>query len=327
MNVAIVGDVHLSLRRYPEFEANRFKLLIDELIKQNPKAIIFAGDLLDTNRPTLEEQKLLLDAFHKLKYNGIKVKVISGNHEALTNTTNVYDYILPHNAEYIRDSFLYVMNTAPNHINTGIRMISWTDVKFVNHEPSNDILVTHLRANHGLLKEEFDIQKLSECYEQVFMGDLHFRYSPFKNVHYTSSPYTTKFSPLSSLKDCGFIMLDTVTREWKYIDLDLPSKIKIECSFKDLQDVRHGLEKHLLKVYVSGTLEELKSIPTEDNVIYVKLTTNLNVQQLAQSVQVKVQNPLDGIYKHIDSTDFNKRYPNSSDKVKLVVEKVLNGNK
>lgn len=302
MKVAIVGDVHLTLRKYKEFEEKRFKLLIDELIKSKPSKIIFAGDLLDNARPSLEELQLVYYALSKIEAEGIKVVIISGNHEALSIDTCTYDLIMNNGKNYINDKYLS---------GTNIRCVGWTSVKTTKHKNTQDILVTHLRANHGLLKEEFNIKLLSDNYKLVFMGDLHFRYSPYNNVHYTSSPYSTKFTN-SNLEDYGYIMLEDDTCEWEYISLNLPCKVKVKCNFSDVTGLIKSFKNHLLKLEVSGTIEELESLPTEDNVIYNKV-----VQESLNTIITNNSNTdvIDTLLVHIKESDFMSKYPNTSTKI------------
>ena len=309
MKVAIIGDVHLTLRKHKEFEEKRFKLLIDELIAAKPQIIIFAGDLLDVARPSIEELGLFYSALAKLEGNGIKVRIIDGNHEALTESTSLYDYIMPDDKRYVKDGYIYhIRNVAQP--NLGIRLSGWTSVKTAKHEDGH-VLITHLRANHGLLKEEYDIKHLSETYGTVFMGDLHFRYSPYDNVHYTSSPYSTKFTD-KSLSDYGYIMLETQDYSWEYINLNLPCKVKAKCICADVPELIKHNKKHLLKLEVSGTLEELESLPIEDNVIYQKV-----VQESLVIAQVQTPNTdvLDKLSTYVTDSDFVEKYPNSEQKV------------
>lgn len=319
MKVAIVGDVHLTLRKYKEFEENRFKLLIDELIAAKPQIIIFAGDLLDVARPSLEELGLLNNALSKLESNGIKVRIIDGNHEALSDSTSLYDYIMPDDKRYIKDGYLYhIRNTYDP--NLGIRLTGWTSVKTVQHQ-SGQVLITHLRANHKMLVEEYSIKHLSEMYNLVFMGDLHFRYSPYENVHYTSSPYSTKFTS-GSLKDYGYILLETQDYTWEYKDLKLPCKIKRACEYKDIEKTLKGLEKHLVKLEITGTLEELKNLPEIPNVVYDKVVqeiSNIQVQSISKT------DAIDTINLYISTSGFLSRYPNSENKVEEVINE-LKGN-
>ena len=314
MNIAIVGDVHLSLRKYKEFEANRFKLLIDELITKAPSIVVFAGDLLDKPNPTLEEQQLLMYAINKLESNKISVKIIAGNHEAVTASTSTYDFILPYSSNHVNIGRLYNLKLAVN-TDLGIVLKGWTTVKTSSHTKTEDILITHLRANHGLIKEEYNIKELSECYSQVFMGDLHFRYSPFDNVHYTSSPYSSKFTD-KPLTDYGYIMLDSSNKTWKYIDLQLPCKVKRACKASELDKTLNGLEKHLVKLDVSGTLEELNKLPLLDNIIYNKEVIDVTQVQISTQVQAGT---LDALEDYIVASGFTDKYPNSSGKIKDVI--------
>lgn len=313
MKVAIVGDVHLTLRKYKEFEENRFKLLIDELIATKPHIVIFAGDLLDQARPTLEELELMYYGIDKLKSSNIKVQIISGNHEAITSSVSTYDLIMKKSKVFVNNAELIYLGHKPN-VQLGIKMVGWTKVKELPHIKTNDILVTHLRANHGLLKEEYNIKLLSESYSQVFMGDLHFRYSPYSNVHYTSSPYSTKFTD-GSLSDYGYIMLNSVTKEWEYIDLNLPCKVKRKCTVKTLYDTLVGLEKHLVKIDISGTLEELKTLPTIDNVIYNKQVTDISSIVVNTNTST-INSPLDLLDDYVLASDLINKYPNKEVDIK-----------
>lgn len=314
MNIAIVGDVHLSLRKYKEFEANRFKLLIDELITKAPNIVVFAGDLLDKPNPTLEEQQLLMYAINKLESNKITVKIIAGNHEAVTESTSSYDFILPYSSNYITTGRLYNLRSLTK-VDLGIVLKGWTTVKTDNHMKTDDILITHLRANHGLIKEEYNIKELSECYSQVFMGDLHFRYSPFDNVHYTSSPYSSRFTD-KPLTDYGYIMLNSSDKTWEYIDLQLPCKVKRSCKASELDKTLKGLEKHLVKLDISGTLEELNKLPLLSNVIYNKEVVDVTQVQISTQAQAGT---LDALEDYVIASGFTEKYPDSESKIKDVI--------
>lgn len=310
MKVAIVGDVHLTLRKYKEFEENRFKLLIDELIKAKPSVVVFAGDLLDHARPSIEELGVLFTALVKIESNGIKINIIDGNHEALSSNTSVYDHLMIGDSRYIKNMYL------PTH--PSIKCIGWTSVKETNHLDFDEILITHLRANHGLIKEEFNIESLSKNYKQVFMGDLHFRYSPYNNVHYTSSPYSTKFTD-KTLSDYGYIMLQTEDYTWEYIDLELPCKVKRNCNAKDINQVIKGLDKHLIRLEVSGTLEELQNLPSIDNVIYIK-----NIQQTSNTTNTVINKNdlIKDLEEHIIESGFITKYPDSNKKIVSILQEI-----
>lgn len=320
MKVAIVGDVHLTLRKHKEFEEQRFKLLIDELIAAKPNIVVFAGDLLDTASPSIQELGLMYKALSDLELNGIKVKIIDGNHEALTTTKSLYDYIMPNSKIYVQDGYLYHIKHKSNP-NLGIRLTGWTSVKEALHEKTEGILISHLRANHKMLVEEYDIKHLSEMYSQVFLGDLHFRYSPYDNVHYTSSPYSTKFTD-GSLKDYGYILLETQDNSWKYVDLKLPCKVKRTCEFKDIEKTIKGLDKHLIKLEVKGTLEELKTLPELSNVIYYKVAQEISAVQIQNQPKTDA---LDTLSSYVIASDFLTRYPNTEIRIEEVI-KDLKGN-
>ena len=297
---AVISDAHIKLLLHKEFEANRFTLLINHLIQKQYNTVYFNGDLLDSSRPTLEELSFVQRELKRLSETS-EVIIIAGNHEAVDKNTSVYD-LVDLGIKYI-----------PFGVHNGVAVVSWHELlKNKADDLDADVLITHVRSNYGqYIKEEFDIKSLSEKYKLVLLGDIHVKYSPYDNVHYTSSPYSTKF--LSPSKDnYGYIEFDGTT--FNHVVLDLPNKIKLECTAKEVQQTIKSYKKDLVKLVVTGSVIELnalKKIPGVEMIKHINQTT-------AQAVQHKMIDPFDELCRVVKSNEIVSSYNDT------LVDTVLN---
>lgn len=273
--VVIVSDVHLKLRKHKDFEKSRFRRLIQLLARSDANVIIFNGDLLDYSIPTLEEIKELHDAFKAL---GDKiVYLLSGNHEAVNKDSSTYDYL----------SFSGVTRPEGGHSTINIDGVSislcdWGNIHKLKDQRPADVLITHYRsAMEGLYGEEVQTADFINNYKLVILGDIHSRYSPLPHVFYTGSPYSIAATRKLS-EDYGYIelTLDGGGYDWKYVDVKLPQKIRVDMEFTRLKDFNPD-PQHLYNVHISGTLEDLKKIQSYDQVFFTKVV-QLNAPTLPQ---------------------------------------------
>jgi len=140
-----------------------------------------------------------------------------------------------------------------------------------------DILVTHVRCEMPPhIEAERTTEFLTE-YPLVILGDLHSKYSPGGNAHYTNSPYSINFS--SSKPNGSYIQLDIDDEgyEWKYVDLDLPQKVKFSGKASDFREFKPD-PHNLYRVVVEDTLEELRTLPYHKNVMYSKIIKHVIVE-------------------------------------------------
>jgi len=263
--IAIVSDVHLKLRKHKDFERKRFRQLISKLAESDANIVIFNGDLLDYSIPTLEEIKEVNDAFFVLTQDK-EVWLLDGNHEAVDKVHSTYDYL----------SFANVLRPKEGSQeitveNTSIRLCGWSKIGELKDTIGSDILISHYRsAMEGLYQEEVPTANFVNKYKLILLGDIHSRYSPLPHIFYTGSPYS-----ISSTRDTrnkyGYIELQVEGHaySWKYIDLNLPQKIKVSLDFSKLQDFK-PLTEHLYTVEVTGTMQELKTLSNYDNVTFIK---------------------------------------------------------
>lgn len=85
------GDTHLGYRQYhsdvrrKDF-LNAFSRVVDNAIEMHVDAVVHAGDLFDSRNPTLDDILDAMGLFSRLKYAGIPLLAIVGNHESKQST-------------------------------------------------------------------------------------------------------------------------------------------------------------------------------------------------------------------------------------------------
>lgn len=299
--VAIVSDIHLKLRKHKDFERSRFRQLIQILANSDADIIIINGDLLDYAIPTLEEIKELHDAFDVLSDKTIYL--LAGNHEAVNRESSTYDYLSfagvlkPEDGSQI----IYVEDI-------GIKLCDWNQIHNLKFGGPSEILITHYRsALEGLYGEEVQTADFINKHELILLGDIHFRYSPLPHVFYTGSPYSIAATRKVS-EEFGYIelTLDAGDYSWKYINLGLPQKVRIDLTFSHINDFKPN-PKHLYNLHVTGTIQELKTLENYGNVFFTKvveLKEPIAVQNIApektfiDNLSEKVETQIDGNHKH-----------------------------
>lgn len=277
VRIALLGDVHLALSKNTEFERNRFLQLITQLSIKKYDIVIFLGDLFNNPRPTLEEIQLLQFSISKLNQVGIRTIVIDGNHEAVTKSSSTYDYLKIEGLEYLPYNRLDVEDVS-------IQTLGYSNLDKYVVTNKSDILLSHFRSNFGIIKEEISTKDVSKKANTVILGDIHQKYSPLPNVHYTGSPYSIHFT--REPHDYGYIELniDSGTYKFDHVVLNLPSKRIAVASSTSVSDIEKCIQnpEDLIRIRVHGSSKELEQLPTIPNVTYV---TSLILQEQESNVK------------------------------------------
>jgi DNA repair exonuclease SbcCD nuclease subunit len=270
--VALVGDVHLTLSKNKEFEANRFELLCKTLNTKEYDKVIFMGDLLDRARPSLEELSLLRKGLLSIEAEKI---IIDGNHEAVTKDSCTYDYLDIPNVSYKEFEMDYLDDVS-------VFFMGYKRLKDYLLIPKTFILLSHFRSNFGIIKEEVDTLAISKKAKQVFLGDIHQRHQPIDNVVYTGSPYGIHFSREAHKHGYIELTLDKGTFTYSYVDLELPTKRIINATTDTINECIN--DKDLFRINVTGNSKELEELPQIGNVQYV---TQLILQEAEVTIDTK----------------------------------------
>jgi len=276
--VAVVGDIHLNLRRYQKFELDRIKRLAKLLAEKSYTSVVLAGDLFDKARPTLEEQKAMQHFINTIA-DVSDVYIISGNHEAVNTTTHktTFDYITLSNCTYVTFEEL-ILEGHP------VLLAGWSHKgKLKYGTVKSKVCVSHIRSAlppHITAEMQMDF---TDKFDLVLLGDIHDKYSPKDNVHYTNSPYAISFS--SASPSGSYIEFDPKTLDWQYVDTSLPQKVKLTCDVDTALKVEYNKD-YLYKVIVEDTIDNLRKLRKVTNVEFVKVIKKC-------VVEVEEQEPVD----------------------------------
>lgn len=285
-NIIVTADIHICLKKDipEEWQVNRynllFKTLIDACMKDKADLII-AGDLFEKNHPTLEEQEIAFKFLSDLSSNTIRTSLVGGNHETIAHNKNTFRYlkwVLPETVEVLDDNEVDIYK----EYNTAIHYISHshipTDLEaFVDEMESyiddcgidRHILITHFRTTVGeYVKEELNTELLCKPFCLVIAGDIHAELRvDTHNLMYCNQPINSQFA---SSADTSYLnlTLGTDSAYHYYTKTRLPALIQWNRDAVDWSDVQADAEAHVastgdfLKINLTGTLKELRNIPT-----------------------------------------------------------------
>lgn len=313
MLLAHIADCHLGAgRKFREdltdenpFYLQRHKLylnLILESLKKNPvDAIILAGDLLDSNKPTVKEYELLAWWLHQL-VELAPCHVIAGNHEDVhSGVTSLH----PAQA-FLVDIEKKGVNPIWWHLDDAeLGEELWGRTLWASHHQTAKIqtlvqelkpeyVVAHYAAkgsvyDNGLeAARGWDIQYPGV--RQVFLGDIHARQAVAHNVWYPGSPLQINFGESGSK---GFDLYDT--ESGKRSPVILHGGVPLLTVRVD-KKVPEFNEKALYKVFAS---REFIDYHYPENVVVIQLLETKNTQQTAEELLnqgvIDFGNPLDGL--------------------------------
>jgi len=251
-------------------------MLFDILAQQQVDLVVLGGDIFDNPKPTLPELKLFYESIAKFT---VPVKIISGNHEAIDKRLYTYDYIPEVGYTYCDKEIIEVGKT--HVVLCGHKNLKSLFEVIHNLKDKKTILFTHIRCTvPPYIKEEFPTKILSEKFDLVISGDIHYPYAPHDNFRYSGTPYGLKYTTNVSH---GYFIVCTDTLGVEYRELNLPNRLKLECKASELHKLKlNNTDK--FKIKVVGSIEELQALELPRfNVVYEK---NIISQETTEQVTI-----------------------------------------
>lgn len=258
MKLLFIADIHIKLgaKNVPiDWAKNRYNMLWSKIqdLSDGVDAVIVGGDIFD-KAPSLEE----LDVYFNFVQNCTRPTFIySGNHEAIKKNTTFLSFLAKTTNRL--NSLVDIVDTYTYQCLPGVDILPYNCLKdFVANgvkESSGNILCTHVRGEiPPHVKPEVDLE-LFKDWKVVLAGDLHSHENSQRNILYPGSPVTTSFHREKTSN--GVIIIDTVTLEHEFIDLELPLLLK--------KTVKAGeplipTEYHHTIYEVEGDMAELSTI-------------------------------------------------------------------
>lgn len=296
-NIIISGDIHINLRKFPEFERKRVLMLAEEfktLEADEDEELLFIlnGDIFDKAKPTYEEIALFYEFIDVISHNGKRsVYVLSGNHEELGKEKTIFDYLPQHNFIYLKVGIFTFFEGSVSLFAVGHPFLDVIENKTLPLGDHTNVLVSHYRSNIGFAGEEINNKEVSETFDLTVLSDIHMAWCPYDNICYTSSPYAIHFDDYST--QYGYMHLYVWKRgvtETRQI-LFLPSKYKIKVSEEDFPYVLEEIadnEDNLYKLICkfpedSSKLEQISSLP---NIVHYEFVPDEEEDETAEYTEI-----------------------------------------
>jgi len=301
MKVAIITDQHFGARKNSKLFHDYFLKFYNEVFfprleEEGITTVVDMGDTFDS-RKGIDFSALSWaknNYYDRLRDMGVMVHTIVGNHTAYyknTNEVNAVDLLL---REYdnvqvyskceevlldkLKVLFIPWIN-AENYQDTVNAVKVSNSVCAMGHLELNGF-----RAHRGHVMEEGLACDLFEKFDKVFSGHFHTR-SDDGRIYYLGNPYEMFWNDANDKR--GFVIFDTDTLKWEYIDN--PNRMFYNIYYEDTPyqtfDTRE-YENKIVKVIVvrSQTLKSLKSL-----LIKSMLRVYLNSRLLRTSNSKKVK--------------------------------------
>ena len=331
MKIAIVGDLHIGVKSSNEImmrhQTRFFKFFMDELKKHDCKTVIQLGDIWD-NRRQVNFRALQFaqeQFFEPINNEGIELHTLIGNHDIFYRETldiNSSGLLLrpyKHIHVYDKPNTLYFEDCS-------FDLIPWICndnreicMQYMKNSKA-DYCCGHFEINtfevvRGIAYENgLEISQFGK-YKQVFSGHFHLR-SHRGNITYVGTPYELTWGDYGSPK--GFILFDTETREWEYIEN--PTKYYYYITYDECNGFIQNLDDmHLEDCFVKLVIRSKKEEFIYNNFINklfkmkpadIKFVET-NFMSLSESVvqgdDIQVKDVLDLIKDYIDGIEYDRK--------------------
>ncbi len=264
MRVLHVADTHIGYSAYNKLDQNglnqresdvysAFSQVVDHALEHDVDLFLHAGDLFDTVRPSNRAISFAVQQLLRLSRAGIPTVIVSGNHETprLRETGSVFRVF-----EHIENLFLAYSGTAQTFSFGDIAVhclphcadkeLFNTELDKMQPEPGIFNIAMLHAAVSGLSvfrMNEFNElmasnSQLDRGWDYVALGHYHEHVEVMPNVVYSGSTERFGFGQVGQPK--GFVLLDTDTAKWEFLEIsprsmiDLPT---VDCQGLGAQEI------------------------------------------------------------------------------------------
>ncbi|HET6793113.1 MAG TPA: DNA repair exonuclease [Acidimicrobiales bacterium] len=244
MKVAAVGDAHLGRSYYPptteggvnqrehDFEVS-FEAAVDLALDQDPDVVVWLGDVFDHPRPTYRSFRVAQRALARIRAHGVRVVVISGNHDTprLPGTGSPYsaladafpEFHFAHRLSYERfDLPGLTVHAVPQMLTVEATLGALAEADRSRSLDRSNLLLTHPRVTQvepryaDINEIEVDASVLRSDF--VLLGHYHFHTRVAEGIWYAGSTDTFSFADDPD-RPKGVVVLDTDTGHCRHVPL------------------------------------------------------------------------------------------------------------
>ena len=244
MKVAAIGDAHLGRsylsyttpegvnQRERDFELS-FEAAVELALEQRPDLIVWLGDIFDHPRPTYRSFRVVQRALARIRDHGVKVVVISGNHDTprLPGTGSPYTVLADSFGEmHFAVRLAYerfeldglTVHAVPQMLTVDGTLEALAEADRNRSLDRSNLLLTHPRITQvqpryaDINEIEVDLGALRSDF--VLLGHYHFHTRVHDGIWYAGSTDTFSFADDPD-KPKGILLLDTDTGECRHVPL------------------------------------------------------------------------------------------------------------
>ena len=241
--------------------------IVDLAIERTVDFVLFSGDLYNTKRINIKAQSLFIEQLNRLNSADIKVFVIRGNHDYLTESDQSLTLPFPDNVyTFGADVSTHIIETKKNQ-RIAISGFSY-DTQWVfdrkiqaypNREPNVNLHIGMLHGSADSITSTeanyapFTLRELQEKnYDYWALGHIHQRQELAPNIHYPGNIQGLHKNEVGG-KGCLLIEWDDHNQQtefiptapiiWQSVDLDISSMEHVAELFEALRGEMENLSK------------------------------------------------------------------------------------
>ena len=305
----IIGDQHFKTNNIPEVEL--FIQKIEELVKkQEPDFIVLLGDLLDQHEKLHSVPLNKAYEFIDRMRNIAPTFVLVGNHDMLCNTiflspdhwlnalkewknVTIVDKVM--RTEILGNQFIFCPYVFPGRFEEALDTLcyDWRNDKTIKcifcHQEFEGFKMGAIVSKDG--------DKWSDTYPSVISVHIH-KNQTIGNVYYPGSSMQVSFGETDkNVIACVSFESERDSYDLQEIDTDLPRKKNLYIDVDDLESYNLAKTEDKIKLTVSGSYEEFKTIKKtkkykeiiKDGVQVVFKTKRKELQRINEDLNERIE--------------------------------------
>jgi len=256
MKLAIIGDVHLGkaqkgLAEREDDIYNLFLRICKKVIDEKASIVCFLGDLFDSSHPPIKAISIALSTFENFARKGIKVILISGNHDIPSIKTRMCPIELLKTNENMNNNIIELSCQNPvfkfneNNISVYIcgveyhppekrqaliRAIENISLSIPLNSSSwknlNILLLHQGLKEFSPVEEEISLAEIPDIFNFIFVGHLHLRMEKSHGRTKVILPGSIEIGSVSEVvkqmhNEASIILINTETRMYEKIKIPL----------------------------------------------------------------------------------------------------------
>ena len=258
MKAIAIADIHIDKNNRPEDTLAVLRQIMNYAVKNDVDVVYVLGDVYDRARP-YNSEKAIFEKFVKyLSNKGIKIIIISGNHDTdADKVSTVEEFNILKLPNIVLKPNPCVVTFGKFDIFLGHMLVQGAKLGPTDYQVGSTItkeaILKKWKAVIYLLGDVHKAQKLNDNPPMLYVG----------------SPERTDFGERNEKKGFTLLTADANKIEYKFIPLEIRSMIQFDLTYENLEDwfkTKNGYEKQpdtteaIVKVKITCSKEEYQKV-------------------------------------------------------------------